>query len=61
MKKLIRLLAVPAFAVVVQVALAANLNGPQAPQPAPPILKPYPGPVGPNGPVDPTPVQPPVG
>jgi len=51
MKKLIRLLAVPALAVVVQVALAANFNGPQAPQPAPPILKPYPGPVGPNGPV----------
>ncbi len=45
MKKLVRLLAVPALAVVVQVALAANLNGPQAPQPAPPILKPHPGPL----------------
>jgi hypothetical protein len=61
MKKLVRIFVVPAFIVAAQVALAANPAGPQ-PQPPPPILHPYPGPVGPTtGPVDPTPVQPPVG
>jgi hypothetical protein len=60
MKKLVRTLVVPAFIVAAQGALAANPAGPQSPQPIPPIIQPYPGPVGPDGgPVDPTPVEPP--
>jgi hypothetical protein len=56
MKKLVRLLViVPALIVVAQGALAQN---PAPPQPVPPILQPYPGPIGPQGPVDPTPVGP---
>ena len=58
MKKLVCILVVPIFIVVAQAALAANLAGPQSPQPVPPIV--YPGPAGPStGPVDPTPVEPP--
>lgn len=58
MKKLVRLLVVPALIVTAQVAFAAD-PGPQAPHPVPPIIHPYPGPIGPDGPVDPTPVEPP--
>lgn len=59
MKKLVRILVIPALIVVAQAALAANPAGPQPPQP-PPIPQPYPAPHGPNtGPVDPTPVLPP--
>jgi hypothetical protein len=57
LKKLVRILAVPAFTVVAQVALATSPASPPPPQPPPPILRPHPGP---SGPVDPTPVQPPV-
>jgi hypothetical protein len=57
MKKLVRILAIPALLVVAQAALAATTPGPQTPQPVPPILQPYPGPT--TGPVDPTPVEPP--
>lgn len=60
MKKPSRLLVVPALAVVTLAAFAAGPDGPQQPQPVPPIVQPYPGPIGPDsGPVDPTPVEPP--
>jgi hypothetical protein len=57
MKKLVRILVIPALIAVAQAASAANLAGPQPPQPVPPILYPGPGPT--TGPVDPTPVEPP--
>jgi hypothetical protein len=61
MKKLIRISVTSALMIMTQAALAANAAGQQPTQPhPPPILKPYPGPIGPNGPVDPTPVEPPT-
>jgi hypothetical protein len=57
MKKLVRILVVPALILVAHAASAQNPQGPQTPQPVPPILQPYPGPT--TGPVDPTPVEPP--
>src|ERR1700761_5627734 len=59
MKKLVRISVVSDLVVTTQVALAANSDAPHPPQPVPPILHPHPGPIGPSGPVDPTPVDPP--
>jgi len=61
MRKLVRLSVVIALVAAAQVGFAAGQSGPQPPQPVPPILQPYPGPNVPGtGPVDPTPVLPPV-